>query len=965
MPTAMTGAGDRESSDNGYYRPSGGAGAGSGSGSQSISGKIIGLIIALILALLGFGSFLWGPIEAVVGISERLTIGNDSAGPAMERRQAKVMKYMVPDKEGVCKGAKVKCKLGKISNRSLKRMAKKGIIPYDGDKPVELKRTGYPDKNPTHYEFELEDGTKKKVSAADFNDFLLKRENRALAAKVWGRGGAFNMRFRAWHGKHISKAFYKKFGIARKGGIADGDRKTKLQEKLGKFKEKIRAKTSSDSVGNAKKKVEGAVSKHTSKAKKGGVAYMIAVAGCLGVKIPGLVASGVAMVQLAQIIPYVSDIVLSPGSKAMAAGFDNSFTAEDAETVGTALTERTPRESDKKLSSALDSPYLLSALGVIKHKLPVSNYTPGYSFLTSGVVKAAEEAKDASAPACNVIMSPAAMYSAAAVDAAVTVAASATIIGGLVKVAASWAVSTIIESLAQKVVGEVASAAFEEFATRDDIPKARGEQLGDVLGVSAAAFFSSGSMARHLPVLTKSGVQAFNQMKQENEQLHKEMEIASLSPLDTSSRYTFLGSINHTIKQSMLANGTYNASVLSMASNLMRLPAMALSFSSTAQAATNFSDKYCGYAGDFGLDSETENGQDKTPAINMAGLPCTGLTTNQDKMSTEEAIDLMTKEGWLDESVEISDGDDIEQLVSKGYIKKETPLADFITECGDASTGDYIFNAAGCVMDSSSSNRKANDISVAESCRAADETNKGYCSNGTPAESETVTASEGLKDPRSMAAISVFLVDYQVAQSINGEDDEEDADKESSNQQESQGSNIDNITMYYQNEEPWAKQNYGFDTIERCGCGPTTVASIVSTFYPDKQVNPKEMADYFVSLGGQLGNCGSKWIWYDRADAFKEKYKISVEDVPISSESAKKGLQEGGLVIISVGPSTPFIRGGGHIMFIRGVASNGNLLVGDPNSREKTTKADGFADSEFHFGSQTGTKRMWVIKKAS
>lgn len=178
------------------------------------------------------------------------------------------------------------------------------------------------------------------------------------------------------------------------------------------------------------------------------------------------------------------------------------------------------------------------------------------------------------------------------------------------------------------------------------------------------------------------------------------------------------------------------------------------------------------------------------------------------------------------------------------------------------------------------------------------------------------------------------------------------------------GSIIKNVVVYYQHENPWRNQKYGIGTISACGCGPSSLAGIVSTFYPDKQVNPKQMADFFVRNGGQMSpnSCGSYWIWQTKSSIFRNTYGISITSVTPSAANAKKGLSEGGLVLLSVGSATPFTSGG-HIMFIRGVTDSGNFLVGDSNSRTRSTNENGFAPSVFKFGSSNGTRGMWIVKK--
>lgn len=741
-------------------------------------------IISLVIGGVGGGGMLagfFGSAMMLPSLKDALTFNNDSSSIAMERRFMKVFANATKSGDNtLCASSKkMKCRMGKLSNSSLRRLAKKGIRPViDGKKldVKDIKRTGYPSKSASHFDI---DGD--IIESKDLAEHLNKKENRRLAARVLGRGGAFNMRVRAWVGKNITERFFRKFGLNKNGGLADSKLGKNVKERMNKFRDKLKAKApgaaSADAhINKAKAKAE----KITGKAKKGGAGYMIAAGGCIAAKAPKIIAGTVAAIQLAQIMGHASDFILSPGDKAKASGFGSGFSQEDANAIGTALTERKPRKSDGKLSSALDSRYLKNALGIDKSKPKVSNFTPGFSILTNDAIKAGIAAENATKDACNVILSPAAMYTAMAADTAATVAASATIIGGLVKIVVSWTASELISAGIKAVATTYAKDAIEELAKNDAVPTAEGEELGDVIGISATAFFSSGGMARNLPALTTSGAQAFHNIKLESEQLHKEMDIASLSPFDISSKHTALGSIVHGAGYAMLANGMYGTGGLGVVSGLLRVPGYALSSRSlNAQAAPVFSEKTCGYAKEFELESVV-NGRDLTPAINVAGLPCTGITRSQDAMSTEEAISLLEQEGWLDDNVEIPDGADIDTLVESGYIKKDTPLHEFIESCSDASSGDYLFNAAGCIVDDGSTggslNQVANSIpqGVCDT-KTVDGASTNVCASTDLQLTEAdgvATNVEGLKNQRSMAAISVFLLDFQVAQSINGEDDE-------------------------------------------------------------------------------------------------------------------------------------------------------------------------------------------------
>ena len=764
--SASAAVNDQESSvpGNGFYQPS--------AGKKKSPVTFKSLLkkrgpIAAIVGILGLGGGILGiflsPATMLQNIMENFTWKNDSASIAKESRMKKVMNKMIgaSDDAGICKSKKIRCKTGRLSNRALKKFKKSGLIPVDADgKEMDIKGRGYPDKNPTHWKVEgLNDG--KPIESSKLKDELLKKENRKIASKVYGRTGLFKMRFHAWTGKHIGK-LYDKFKLKRNSAISKIDKKLGIKEKKEKFKEKL----PKFKEGPALEKVGKGVDNLGSKLKKGGLAYAISAGACTVVKIPNLIAAGVAAIQLAPLLGLVMDVILSPGSQAKASGLDSSgsgFSQETMETIGTMLTERGKMKgSDNAEGSALDSPYLLAAMGVNNDKPGIAkNYIPGYSVATNPIVRTLNSAEEASEPVCNYILSPVAMYTSMAAEAAI--AASTGGISAILSWAGKAALSEVIKKVLEYTVGEKVKNILAELAKSLLIPdKAQYKDLGDALGVGAAAFFSAGSMGQMLPGLKMSQLAEFNGIQIANEEFQKEMDIASLSPFDTSSRYTFLGSIFHNMGNMMIANGTYSKTPVAMLSNILRLPSMALSYSSTAKAASGmYSDKYCGYAKDFSMGS----GSSEDPAVNMAGLPCTGITNSQANMSVEEAIQIAEDEGWIQKDMDIPDGADISDLMNNGYIVKDTPLHDFVEDCGDASTGSYWFSNGGCTAPS-------------DSTRVAKITEKTYKDEeGKDITNESFGTENSAKqyDDRKLSAMSVLLIDFQIAQSINGEDDEEEA----------------------------------------------------------------------------------------------------------------------------------------------------------------------------------------------
>ena len=769
--SASAAVNDQESSvpGNGFYQPS--------AGKKKSPVTFKSLLkkrgpIAAIAGILGLGGGILGiflsPATMLQNIMESLTWKNDSATPSKISRIKQVMNGFLDSKDGpgICANSskKIRCRTGKLSYKALTKFNKSGIIPVDADgNEMKLKRTGYPEKNPTHWKVEgLNDG--KPIESSKLKDELLKKENRKIASKVYGRTGLFKMRFHAWTGKHISK-LYDKFNLKRNSAISKIDKKLGVKERANKLKEKLPGFNDDKAIGGINERV----TKSTEKLKKGGLVYVAAAGICLALKLPNIIASGVAAIQLVPLLGLVMDVILSPGSQAKASGLDSSgsgFSQETMETIGTMLTERGKMKgSDNAEGSALDSPYLLAAMGVNNDKPGIAkNYVPGYSVATNPIVRTLNSAEEASEPVCNYILSPVAMYTSQIVDTAIDAAGAASFgLTSLAKWIAKKTLATVTSELLKYAVGDTVKKILKELAVSMlTSNNAQYKDLGDALGVGAAAFFSAGSMGQMLPGLKMSQLAEFNGIQIANEEFQKEMDIASLSPFDTSSRYTFLGSIFHNMGNMIMANGTYSKTPVAMLSNILRLPSMALSYSSTAKAASGmYSDKYCGYAKDFSMGS----GSSEDPAVNMAGLPCTGITNSQANMSVEEAIQIAEDEGWIQKDMDIPDGADISDLMKNGYIIKDTPLYDFVEDCGDASTGSYWFSNGGCTAPS-------------DSTRVAKITEKTYKDEeGKDITNESFGTENSAKqyDDRKLSAMSVLLIDFQIAQSINGEDDEEDA----------------------------------------------------------------------------------------------------------------------------------------------------------------------------------------------
>lgn len=130
-------------------------------------------------------------------------------------------------------------------------------------------------------------------------------------------------------------------------------------------------------------------------------------------------------------------------------------------------------------------------------------------------------------------------------------------------------------------------------------------------------------------------------------------------------------------------------------------------------------------------------------------------------------------------------------------------------------------------------------------------------------------------------------------------------------------------TPYYiQWDNRWAYNDLGDRNIGISGCGPTSMAMILSRLKKDSSITPDKIA---VDAKNYMGNEGISWnFFYDGA----KKYNYKIEDVSLNEEAMKKALEKGPLLVsVNRGYFTLF----GHI-FVIDSYKDGKFLINDPNS---------------------------------
>lgn len=138
-----------------------------------------------------------------------------------------------------------------------------------------------------------------------------------------------------------------------------------------------------------------------------------------------------------------------------------------------------------------------------------------------------------------------------------------------------------------------------------------------------------------------------------------------------------------------------------------------------------------------------------------------------------------------------------------------------------------------------------------------------------------------------------------------------------------QSVDLERKTPYFiQWDNRWAYNKLGNRNIGISGCGPTSMAMILSRLKKDNSITPDKIAK---DAQNYMGNEGISWnFFYDGA----KKYDYKIEDVALNEEAMKKALEKGPLLVsVNRGYFTLF----GHI-FVIDSYKDGKFIINDPNS---------------------------------
>lgn len=140
--------------------------------------------------------------------------------------------------------------------------------------------------------------------------------------------------------------------------------------------------------------------------------------------------------------------------------------------------------------------------------------------------------------------------------------------------------------------------------------------------------------------------------------------------------------------------------------------------------------------------------------------------------------------------------------------------------------------------------------------------------------------------------------------------------------------------LYLQWDKRWGYREYGDNIIALAGCAPTSLSMAVSGLNRDSMVTPDKMVE--LSLEGDFITEENFTKWSFMTEGCKS-FGIIGKEIPLDESIMKSELSKGSPLILSMkeGVFTEV----GHMILVVGVDDDGNFIINDPNSIERSKKS--------------------------
>ena len=138
------------------------------------------------------------------------------------------------------------------------------------------------------------------------------------------------------------------------------------------------------------------------------------------------------------------------------------------------------------------------------------------------------------------------------------------------------------------------------------------------------------------------------------------------------------------------------------------------------------------------------------------------------------------------------------------------------------------------------------------------------------------------------------------------------------------------VPYLYQTDPAWVDEPYAGSDVAEAGCGPTALAMVYVSLTGRTDLDPAQMAAFSESEGHVADGMTAWTLMTDGA----EKLGLTSRELPADAGIVRATLRQGMPVIASVRPGD--FTTTGHFIVIAGVDENGDLVVHDPNSPERS-----------------------------
>lgn len=167
------------------------------------------------------------------------------------------------------------------------------------------------------------------------------------------------------------------------------------------------------------------------------------------------------------------------------------------------------------------------------------------------------------------------------------------------------------------------------------------------------------------------------------------------------------------------------------------------------------------------------------------------------------------------------------------------------------------------------------------------------------------------------------------------------------------------VVYYNQGEEPWGSMPYGTSTIGDAGCGPTSMAIVISTL-TGQTVNPQMTCAYSISNGEYVSGVGTAHSFPTNA---AHHWGLTCERVGKDRMGyVVQSLKEGKMVVEICEAYTITGSGSGHFIVLTGVTRDGYITIADCASRERTGKVYS-VETITSYGRDLAEGAFWIIGK--